>query len=114
MAYEDPEVLTEEEATELSKAPPESSSHWNHRVIETVYPSGERSWSIHEVYYSSSGLPEMYTEDPVDVSTFSELGGPSTGDEALVSLRQQLEWMLKALSKPILLASDFKARSSES
>lgn len=78
----------------------DKTPHWNHRVVRKRSPSGETRWAIHEVHYDGDQVG--WTVDPVDVATWSELGGPQTEAEALESLRWQLNAMLRALEAPII------------
>lgn len=92
---------------------------WNHRVLRRNIVddlSGETplSWGLHEIYYDANGAPDMYSEEPTDIVTFSELGGPSTDEEAIQQLRETLERMLRALDVPILTESDFTRKETKS
>lgn len=66
---------------------------WNYRVM--TLNRGE-SYEIHEVYYDTSGKPEMYTANAV-----------KPYGENLEELRENLGWMMKALEKPVLTMNDF-------
>jgi len=73
---------------------------WNHRVIRKEYKGFneiEIQFGIHEVYYNDDGVPDMCTENPVDV----------VGDN-IKELKQTLRWMRKALSQPVLDYADFE------
>ena len=67
---------------------------WNYRVIRKDTTDGEY-YGIFEVYYDSSGNPEMVTVDPI---------GPA-GDTPK-ELRQDLAYMLAALRLPVLNYED--------
>ena len=73
-------------------------NHWNHRVVRRNYKGAypETLYSIHETFYGLDGELPVFTTDPSDVS------GESVGE-----LRQTLQWMLKALDKPVL---DYETR----
>lgn len=77
---------------------------WNYRVIEFVTPSiegaPEARWrAIHEVYYDENGRPSGYTESPAVIGWDTD-----EGDSAPFSI---LERMSVALTKPVLIESDF-------
>ena len=74
-------------------------SHWNYRVIEFVSSDGEPWRSIHEVHYSDDGSTRAYGEEPASVTWDT-----SEGDEAALRI---LDRMTQALTKPILVESDF-------
>jgi hypothetical protein len=69
---------------------------WNHRVVRKVYPSGVVMFGIHEVLYKDY-LPNLVTENPIDLS-----------GESMEELRETLDWIMKALSQPVLEYSDFE------
>ena len=68
---------------------------WDYRVLAKEC-EGELMFGIHEIYYDGDGVPEMCTQDAVDV----------VGDN-LAELVQTLAWMRKALRQPILSYTDF-------
>jgi hypothetical protein len=70
-------------------------AYWNHRVIQQTLPNGELWYGIHEVFYNADGSIYAYTEKPVGVS----------GDN-VDELREYIEWTLKGLDKPVLVAEE--------
>ena len=68
-------------------------SFWNYRIIEAE----DGTLGIHEVYYNDKAEPEHCTVDPID------LGGWSS----LTEIIDTVEYITKALSKPILHIEDF-------
>lgn len=69
---------------------------WNHRVVRHVNPSPldkdeEYYYQVHEVYYNSDGEVTMMTKE-----------GVSPYGNNIEDLTEILEWMTKALTKPIL------------
>lgn len=79
---------------------------WNYRVIgRKVEGFGEddhEELGIHEVYYTRSGKPQMYSESPI----------PPVGG-SIKELRSDLQRMLLALDKPVLTAEDFVGNDDE-
>jgi hypothetical protein len=68
-------------------------SYWNHRVVKTYYPDmDETFFSVHEVYYNDNG----------DLTNCTVLGVRPRG-ESLEELREELNMMLRALDKPVLI-----------
>ena len=74
---------------------------WNYRVVKTA-TDGETIFGIHEVYYDDDDKPQMYSTEPCPV--FSE---------DLDGLRKECERFLFAVSKPVLVPSDFPATEEE-
>ncbi len=73
--------------------------HWNHRVVRRVFPElpgAPVMYGIHEAFCDAKGLVWAITEDPTRVITDGEDGDP------VVSLRQNLERMMRALERPVL------------
>lgn len=71
---------------------------WNHRVLWFI--TATESWyAVHEVYYDENDKPVAYREGP------SAVQWPVEEGEAMGA--EILEQMGKALTKPVLLASDF-------
>lgn len=70
-------------------------SCWNYRVLAHDF-KGEVCFQIHEVHYNDEGVPISYTERAV----------PAMGDENLDTLKEDLEYMLKALDEPVLVYGD--------
>jgi len=66
-------------------------SKWNHRVI-AIREERQDFFMIHEVHYDDDGNICSWTENPVSVS----------GD-SLDEMRTTLHYMLRCLSKPILI-----------
>jgi hypothetical protein len=75
-------------------------SHWNYRVVHQVFilNNGEKedSYAIHETYYNDDGVP-------VNISTNPDPAAADSVDD----LRDVLEWMMRALDKPVLEYNDF-------
>ncbi len=69
---------------------------WNYRVVRH-----EDHLRIYDVYYDEHGKPLGRHEDPTYIY-----------GESVESLREQIDWILKATSKPILEASDFPSHES--
>ena len=68
-------------------------SHWNHRIIRKEYPEQNYTeFSVREVFYNDDNSIYAYDEEPVKAA-----------GESLESLRQYLEWCLKALDQPVLV-----------
>lgn len=75
-------------------------SHRNYRVIRHVYEDGLVHHAIHEVYYvvvDGEERPIRYAENPSAAITED----PDT-------LQIVLQWMSRALDRPVLEASDFE------
>ena len=72
-------------------------STWNYRMIEHKNADGSSWFAIHEVYYEENGNPIGCTEGPCSAH------GEDT--EALIT---DMQYMMLALNKPVLLYSDFK------
>ena len=66
---------------------------WNYRVVSR---DGGASYGIHEVYYENGGFG-AWSENPI-----------SAFGENLVELRDELQFMMKALDSPILEEIDGK------
>lgn len=78
--------MTEHEETNLDP-------HWNYRVIRRTYKvlgETEDRYAVHEVYYEGE-KPRMCSVEP-------DAPHGMTLDE----LRQDLQWQLEALDKPVL------------
>lgn len=70
--------------------------HWNYRLIDMAHENGNEPWvELFEVFYNDDGSLMGYT--PV-----------STGGSDPTELKQSIEWMQLALTKPILKVQDFK------
>jgi hypothetical protein len=63
---------------------------WNYRIIETE-SSGEREFSIHEVYYDDEGKIKGYSKNPVSVRA-----------ESVESIIWSLEKMIEGARKNVL------------
>lgn len=72
--------------------------HWNHRVVKKVYENGEIQLGIHEVFYNEDGSIYAYTTDPMEACIVGDCE-----NELLDNLREYLEWMQRALEKPVLV-----------
>jgi len=68
-------------------------SHWNHRIVLKVYPSGEAEYSIREVHYKS--------EDDSNPVSYSANPQPPCSDTPN-GLKWYLEKSLEAFEKPTL------------
>lgn len=68
---------------------------WNYRVIRRSFISADDtkaySYAIHEVYYNEDMTIKSWTVDPIDAC-----------GEAIKELKECLECMLLACSKPVL------------
>jgi len=75
---------------------------WNFRVIEHTYESGDKWYSINEVFYpqDNDDNPNGYTPP---ISIISEGDDPEGWKE---SMKWTLEMMLKGLDKPPLKEED--------
>lgn len=71
---------------------------WNYRMIEHKNQDGSSWFAIHEVYYDDDGNPKYCTEGPC-----------SANGEDTESLITDMQYMMLALNKPVLLYSDFKS-----
>jgi len=67
---------------------------WGHRVIKWTSTHGDEYFEIREVYYDRNGKIDGWTAE-----------GIIPYGENLDELRETLEWMLKALEKPVLIES---------
>lgn len=75
--------------------------YWNHRVL--MFKNEHESWyAVHEVYYDGNDKPVAYREGASAVHWPVE-EGDAMGAEIL-------EQIGKALTKPVLLASDFDTK----
>jgi len=70
---------------------------WNFRVIRRTDLHGNHYYTIHEVYTNGSGSIGMWSKDAIHAQ------GDTLGE-----LKQELEWMLDALKKPVLKEVDDK------
>jgi len=73
--------------------------HWNHRVIRKPQDDEDAPYTfeIHEVFYDDDGYPDGYTENAV-----------APFGESISELKQDLEWFMRALDKPVLEDVDGK------
>lgn len=69
---------------------------WDYRVVKTI-SNGEEYYSIHEAYYNEEDQASSITEDPVEAF-----------GNSLEELKLDLERMLEALNKPVLIGKDFE------
>ena len=68
-------------------------THWNHRVVKKYYPKDDYTeFAVKETFYNEDGSIYAYTQEPAKAR-----------GNSLESLRQYLEWCLKALDQPILV-----------
>ena len=88
---------------------------WNHRVCKKTYKgdyntvgsSGNKDhWSnvvygIHEVYYNENGDIWGITDEPITVMS-DKFEHDMSENDCVGELRLSLEWMLKALDKPVI------------
>lgn len=68
-------------------------SFWNYRIVQAE----NGTFGIHEVYYDEQARPEFITANPVDLCDF----------ESLTDLTNSIEYLQKALTKPVLNIEDF-------
>ncbi len=65
---------------------------WNHRVVKKICPKDKSAYyEIHEVFYSSNGSIDSWTEKPM-----------SPFGESVSELREQIRYFLQAFRLPIL------------
>lgn len=64
---------------------------WNYRVIKRTHDTGETWYQMHEVYYNDAGEITGMTISPIDPAGVT-----------MEELRESLDWMYKALDKPVL------------
>lgn len=67
---------------------------WNHRVVKRMIKGLNEevpSFGIHEAFYDKNGRVWGITQEPMDPH-----------GETIEELRQDLEWMMKALEHPVL------------
>lgn len=77
-------------------------STWNFRIIrENVPDSNEVTYTFREVYYDSEMNPTAFTENPIKPIAYGNEDNPKE------SLRWQVEKMMAALDKQILIAETF-------
>jgi len=72
---------------------------WDYRVMVRTWPTGEKTYGIHEVYYSKGGKVKGWTVEEM---------GPH-GD-TMAELRKDLARMRKALSAPVLKYKGWRPR----
>lgn len=77
---------------------------WDERVVRTVHPNGEVTFSIHEAFYDNRKdlIPGSITLEPVNPY-----------GETMEELKLTLERYMRALSKPILELVDDKVVEAE-
>lgn len=68
---------------------------WNHRIVKFKSEHGEYL-GICEVYYDEDDKPFAHDKEP------------SVQGETVEEIKQQLEWMLESVKKPILDQLDIK------
>lgn len=90
-----------------------SKHTWNHRVVKQAHPWGW-SYGIHECHYEDHSF-HAFTTEPTPALACLETGADETDDpvEAKRQLRETLERMLKALDKPVVLATETEPRRWE-
>lgn len=69
---------------------------WDYRILEHKNVDGTSWFAIHEVYYDEAGTPELCSEEPC----FAH------GEDA-ETLITDMEYMMKALIKPVLNYNQF-------
>lgn len=69
--------------------------YWNYRVIKHE-KEGQTWLSIHEVYYGDDGKLTGFTVRATEVLADDEVG-----------VKEQLERMMEAMTKPVLTPEDF-------
>lgn len=68
-------------------------SHWNYRVLKKPFNgSDDCDYGIIEVYYTDSGDIRFWTKEFMDPSS-----------DTVDGIKQKLEWMAVALTKPVLI-----------
>jgi hypothetical protein len=72
---------------------------WNYRILEHKNVDGSSWFAIHEVYYDEAGTPEFCSEEPC----FAH------GEDA-EDLTVDMEYMMKALIKPVLSYNHFHSK----
>lgn len=79
---------------------------WNHRVCKKTHKCDTHEtvlYGIHEVYYNEKGEVWAVTEEPVTISTaYIKYEEEFDDDDAVATLKEQLERMLRALDTPII------------
>jgi hypothetical protein len=73
---------------------------WNYRLVQRDYVN-EIEVQIHEVYYNKDGTISMYTQSPISPSGYGE-----TLDDAVTSLKNDINLMRAAFNKPVLTQED--------
>lgn len=68
---------------------------WNYRVVKKTQ-NGETTYGIHECYYDENGNPSSITVEPMDPH-----------GESIEELRDDLELMSLALTRPVLNFDDY-------
>ena len=71
-------------------------STWNYRMLEHKNLDGSSWFAIHEVYYNKDGVADRCSQEPCFVH-----------GEDIETLTTDLEYMMKALIKPVLSYNDF-------
>lgn len=67
---------------------------WNHRVMRRKFDDGmfpQEDYGVYEVYYDKSGKIVAWGKEPTRASC-----------DTLNDLRECMQWMMKALDKPVL------------
>jgi hypothetical protein len=84
--------------------------HWNHRVIKEVFVDSETGEPLETVHT----IVEAYYDEEVSNSVPTSWGGVTLNSiEGVEGLRWQLEHMLRALDKPVLIVADDKIEGEE-
>lgn len=63
--------------------------HWNYRIVESVGSTGDKYYSVHEIYYDKSNEIVSWYVEPMF----------PTG-ETVSELTKDVELMLEAMTKP--------------
>ena len=81
--------------------------HWNYRVCKEIDKGGYVIYSIREVYYNDKDNVTSVTSDIYGMS-IHVYEDTDEEDPPLKRLEQDLKFMTKALSKPVLELDGFK------
>lgn len=69
---------------------------WNYRLVRRKFPDGNSMLGICEAFNDENGLVWAITTDHIDIAVNESFG------ETVNDIKDQLNWMLKACSAPIL------------
>lgn len=83
---------------------------WTYRIVQKKAPAYDNQvqYGIHEAYFRGEGSPiDSWTEKPIEVSCWVDSDSDVDRAIALENLKWQLEAMLAAIDKEIVI-DDFK------